>query len=330
MNKNNKIATSATHSRNDNPNRGKAPNGYYQFSVQAFSFAENAANDGKRLFEGVANSGKPFDYWGVPHIIDFNGIQFKERVPVLREHDREQIAGVASLFMEGGVLKVRGELFSNEHGQAIIDAADNGFPWELSVDCRPSAVSHLRAGQQLSVNGIKQSGEMTVLRGVLVREVSFCATGADSNTHAKVFSEQTNKDLNMDLEQALAEIDRLTQENAALKQQVDEQKAAFEEEKAALQNEIDKLKGENNQADTDAQLSAAGFIKQDDGKFARLSDTTYNMLLSADKATRTALIGDLKPSSIPPHLLSDDGDGQSVSGSLKNPLIENAKNRKGV
>ena len=302
----------------------------YQFSVSEFSFAAQTANNGKRSFVGVANSGKPFAYFGEPHIVDFNGIQFKDRLPVLIEHDRQQIAGVCSLFLEDGILKVRGELFNNEYGKAISEVADEGFPWELSVDCRPSAVSYLRAGQELSVNGVKQSGEMTVLQGVFVREVSFCATGADSNTHAKVFSEQTNKDLDMDLEQALAEIDRLTQENAALKQQVDEQKAAFEEEKAALQNEIDELKGENNQADTDAQLSAAGFIRQDDGKFARLSDSTYKMLLSADKATRTALIGDLKPSSIPPHLLSDDGDGQSVSGSPKNPLIENAKNRKGV
>ena len=292
------------------------------------TLSKDTVASGGRAFIGIAHSGKPFEYFCEQHVVDFDGIQFKAKVPVLREHDREKIAGVCSLSVNDlGELAVSGELFNNEHGKAIIEAADDGFPWEMSIDCRPNVISRLKSGQQLTVNGNTVTGEAVILQQVTVREVSFCATGVDSQTHATVLSE---KDSDMDLEEAKAEIERLQAENDALKQKLDEQQAAFDEEKTALQNQIDELKGENNQADTDAQLSAAGFIKQDDGKFARLSDTTYKMLLSSDKATRTALIADLKPSQIPPHLLSDDGDGQGSSGSLNNPLIENALKRKGV
>ncbi|MBR5940606.1 MAG: hypothetical protein IKZ88_05045 [Neisseriaceae bacterium] len=290
------------------------------------TLSSDTAANGNRSFVGVANSGKPFEYWGEQHVVDFTGIQFKEKVPVLREHDRSQVAGVCSLSLNDlGELAVLGELFNNEHGKAIIEAADSGFPWEMSIDCRPAVVSHLKGGQELTVNGNMVNGEAVILQQVTVREVSFCATGVDSQTHATVLSDKGDE---MTLEEALAEIDRLTAENDALKKQVDEQKAAFDEEKNALQAEIDELKGENNQADTDAQLSSAGFVKDESGKFARLSDTTYNMLLSADKETRHALIRDLKPAEVPARLLKSDDDGVKLSGSGGvNPLIENAKSR---
>ena len=296
----------------------------FLFSITGLAVDKQAADNGLRHFSGVANSGLPFDYWGGRVVVDFDGIQFKEKLPVLLEHDREQIAGWCALSLTDKGLCVSGSLLNNEYGKKIILAADGGFPWEMSVDCRPDSVEEVKVGVSKKVNGREVTGEVRVLHGVTVREVSFCATGADSHTSATVFSEKIDeKGSLMTLEEALAEIERLKSELEAVK-------TAKEEEKAALQEQIDALKGEQHQAQVDTALLSAGFKKGDDGKFMRLSDSTYKVLLASDIDSAKALIGDLKPSLPPEYLFRDDGGETDGGKAAVNPLVENAKKRNGV
>ena len=89
--------------------------------------------DEVRTFKGTANSGKPFGYGGTQTVVDFEGLRHKASVPVLLEHSPVKMAGVCRLSVTADGLIAEGSLLSNEFGTQIAEAADQGFPWEMSV-----------------------------------------------------------------------------------------------------------------------------------------------------------------------------------------------------
>ena len=109
--------------------------------------------DDVRTFKGVANSGKPFDYGGYQTVVDLAELSHKASVPVLLEHSPLKMAGVCSLSVTADGLIAEGSLLSNEFGTQIAEAADQGFPWEMSVYAQAESYEELAAGAVLSVNG---------------------------------------------------------------------------------------------------------------------------------------------------------------------------------
>lgn len=148
------------------------------------------AEDGKkkRTFSGVAYSGEPItDHWYWERIIfDLDSMQIKGRIPALLEHSPRQRAGAInshSISHEKG-LEISGDLMSNEFGTQVAQDSDDGFPWQMSVRIEPSMIEEIKADGSVSVNGKTYQGPITVFRGGRIREVSFCALGADDNTNA--------------------------------------------------------------------------------------------------------------------------------------------------
>jgi hypothetical protein len=104
---------------------------------------------------------------------------------------------------------------SNEFGTQVAQDSDDGFPWQMSVRIEPSAVEEIQAGASVTVNGRLHQGPITVFRGGRIREVSFCALGADDNTNAvaashspKQFNQPEDTDVT-ELEKAQAKITEL-------------------------------------------------------------------------------------------------------------------------
>ena len=179
----------------------------------------NQAEDGKkkRTFTGVAYSGEVItDHWYWDRIIfDLDSMKIKGRIPALLDHSPRQRAGVInehSINHQQGLV-VSGDLMSNEFGTEVARDSDDGFPWQMSVRIEPSSVEEIQADASVTVNGKVHQGPITVFRGGRIREVSFCALGADDNTNAVAAShnptQSSKEDTDVDLEQAKAKIQEL-------------------------------------------------------------------------------------------------------------------------
>lgn len=253
--------------------------------------------DEVRTFKGTANSGKPFGYGGTQTVVDFEGLRHKASVPVLLEHSPLKMAGVCRLSVTADGLIAEGSLLSNEFGTQIAEAADQGFPWEMSVYVQAESFEMLEAGASLTVNGGEVHGPAVVMRRCTVREVSFTAVGVDSETEAVVLSDGS----------PLPDIFKQPVELSM----TPEEKKAFDDlqaEKAEVEQKLKAAEAENRKIQVKAKLSAAGFKEGEDGKFQGLSEATLAVLLSADPEAAAAMIADLKPKAaadLPKVLLSD-------------------------
>lgn len=261
--------------------------------------------DDVRTFKGVANSGKPFGYCGCKTVVDLSGLSYKSSVPVLLEHSPLKMAGVCSLSVTDDGLIAEGSLLSNEFGTQIAEAADQGFPWEMSVYAQADAHEEVGAGTVLSVNGNEVTGPAVILRRCTIREVSFTAVGVDSETEAVVLSDGSPLP---DIFKQPLELSMTPEEKKAfddLKAEVDTLKA----EKAEAEKKLKEAEAAAKKNQVKAKLSAAGFKEGEDGKFEGLSDATMTVLLSADIAAAEAMIADLTPkaapSVVPPALFSE-------------------------
>ena len=268
--------------------------------------------DDVRTFKGVANSGKPFGYGSYQAVVDLAELSHKASVPVLLEHSPLKMAGVCSLSVTADGLIAEGSLLSNEFGTQIAEAADQGFPWEMSVYAQAESYEELAAGAVLSVNGNEVTGPAVILRLCTIREVSFTAVGVDSETEAVVLSDGSPLP---DMFKKPLELSMTTDEKKAfdeLKAEVDTLKA----EKAEAEKKLKEAEAAAKKNQVKAKLSAAGFKEGEDGKFEGFSDATMTVLLSADIEAAEAMIADLTPkvaqSAVPPALLSE-GAGKDES-----------------
>lgn len=268
--------------------------------------------DDVRTFKGVANSGKPFGYGGYPTVVDLADLSHKASVPVLLEHSPLKMAGVCSLSVTAEGLIAEGSLLSNEFGTQIAEAADQGFPWEMSVYAQAESYEELAAGAVLSVNGNEVTGPAVILRRCTIREVSFTAVGVDSETEAVVLSDGSPLP---DIFKQPLELSMTPEEKQAfddLKAEVDTLKA----EKAEAEKKLKEAEATAKKNQIKAKLSAAGFKETEDGKFEGLSDATMTVLLSADIVAAEAMIADLTPKAAPstvPHALFSEGAGKGDS-----------------
>lgn len=196
------------------PELQEKPKDQFCFELGQFAVEQPVEGKKKRTFTGVAYSGEPIlDHWYWDRVIfDLDSIQIKGRIPALLEHRSSQRAGAINShsvdYAQG--LVISGDLMSNEFGSQVAQDSDDGFPWQMSVRIEPSSTEEIAADQTVSVNGKTYQGPITVFRGGRIREVSFCALGADDNTNAVAAShnptQQPKEDTNVDLVQAQAKI----------------------------------------------------------------------------------------------------------------------------
>ena len=199
------------------PELQEKPKDQFCFELGQFAVEQPVEGKKKRTFTGVAYSGEPIlDHWYWDRVIfDLDSIQIKGRIPALLEHRSSQRAGAINShsvdYAQG--LVISGDLMSNEFGSQVAQDSDDGFPWQMSVRIEPSSTEEIAADQSVTVNGKTYQGPITVFRGGRIREVSFCALGADDNTNAVAAShnptQQPKEDTDVDLVQAQAKITEL-------------------------------------------------------------------------------------------------------------------------
>ncbi len=201
-------------------------NSKFVFAIQP-SFSAEGNGSRVRTFAGVAYSGEVIRnhyFWG-DVVFDLSTTQVPTKLPALIDHDRGQRCGYVTdcaITNESGIT-VLGNLLSNEHGKAVAQDSDEGFPWQMSVHITPGSVEEVSAGTTVSINGRALTGPLVVFRNSTLSEVSFTATGWDSNTSAAAMSRggdnppATQGNDTMDLNQALARVAALEAEQSSLK-----------------------------------------------------------------------------------------------------------------
>ncbi|ENW86462.1 hypothetical protein F906_01517 [Acinetobacter pseudolwoffii] len=242
-----------------------------QYCFQVGNLNVDQAEEGKkkRTFSGVAYSGEVItDHWYWDRIVfDLDSMQIKGRIPALLDHSTRQRAGAInshSIDHQNG-LTVSGDLMSNEFGTQVAQDSDDGFPWQMSVRIEPSAVEEIQAGASVTVNGKVHQGPITVFRGGRIREVSFCALGADDNTNA-VAASHSPKNFNQPEDTNVTELEQA------------------KAEAKALQDQVDALTEQNKQfaaAKREAEISALGkdlgkeFSAEDVEEMKKLDDSAF-------------------------------------------------------
>jgi hypothetical protein len=239
----------------------------FRFRLREISLDQPIENK-KRTFSGVAYSGEVItDHWYWKQVIfDLDSMQIKGRIPALLEHSPEQRAGAIeshSISYESG-LTVSGILLSNEYGTQVATDSDDGFPWQMSVRIEPSSIDEIQAGNTVTVNGKLLHGPITVFRGGRIREVSFCALGADENTMAVAASHNPNNP-NED-----TDVTELEQLKAALQQ--------AEADRDAAQTELKQFKAQKRNDDIAALETElkTQFSAEDKTAYTAMDDSSFS------------------------------------------------------
>lgn len=169
-----------------------------------------AADDkGRRRFSMSAYTGAPVNFMGTTMIIDLAGMDVSgKRKPILREHDRKQIAGYADEFaLTDQGLVMNGFLSkSTEAGREVADLADEGFPWQASVGIDINDMQRLAKDETQTINGRDLNGPAYIITKSTLKESSFVPLGADSNTSAVVLNDGGDFSQLLNEENPMAEI----------------------------------------------------------------------------------------------------------------------------
>ena len=158
------------------------------------NFAQESVKNG--VIEGVAYSGEVIPYYcGYENfVIDLNSLSFsKKKIPLLRDHMTELVAGHSEVKLEDNQLNIKGTISKKTPvGQEIIALSEDGFEWELSVGVYDASIEEGFTGE---VNG-REVENAVVLRNGLLREVSVVALGADRHTSANIFQNKESLKMN--------------------------------------------------------------------------------------------------------------------------------------
>lgn len=293
-----------------------------QYCFQLGQLNVDAQEEGKkkRTFSGVAYSGEVItDHWYWKQVIfDLDSMQIKGRIPALLEHSSYQRAGAIeshAISYESG-LTVSGILMSNEYGTQVATDSDDGFPWQMSVRIEPSSIDEIQAGNTVTVNGKLLHGPITVFRGGRIREVSFCALGADENTMAVAASHNPNNP-NED-----TDVTELEQVKDALKQ--------AETERDAAQTELKQFKAQKRNDDIAALETElkTQFSAEDKAAYTAMDDSSFSFTA---KQLRQFSAKNTPANASPAHLFThqakvDESNEKQTFGA--GSLVDQAKQRK--
>jgi phage major head subunit gpT-like protein len=155
---------------------------------------EAAATDDKPTLVRVdAYSGGLMTVAGFgPVVLDVEGIQSPERVPLLADHENriEAVLGSGIPVRRDGRLAVEGTLSrASERAMRVIELHREGVPLQASVGAEPLETERIAKGRQVVVNGRAiraEASSFLLVRRSRLKHVAIVANGADGDTSVNI------------------------------------------------------------------------------------------------------------------------------------------------
>lgn len=148
-------------------------------------------------FKMTAYTGRklPVGGWAHPVVVDLSGMKLRAKsLPVLIEHTKP-LGHTSEVKINAGSITVSGvQSIGSGEANEVIAGGKNGFPWQVSIGAGVLKASFVDAGETVEVNGRKHTGPLYVARQSVLKEVSFVAMGADSQTSASVEARHFDKE----------------------------------------------------------------------------------------------------------------------------------------
>ena len=183
-----------------------------------------------------------------------------------------------------------GVLFSDidDDAKAIVEKARRGAKYEFSISVRGFNEEYVDRGNTVEVNGREFPGPVIVLRSGKVREVSIVPLGADHKTNVAIGFNRSDK---REAKTEMSDVEKLKQELAAAREQIDKLKADIEArdkavaefKRAARETEVKALFSEIGR-EFSAE-AAAPFMELSSESFSAMADQLKEMAKAQKPAT---------------------------------------------
>lgn len=311
-----------------------ADNRQFMFSTQP-EFSKPESGVAQRKFTGVAYSGNVISnhwYWGNV-VFDMNSMSLPDKLPALIDHDRSLRCGYVTNYTtsEANGLEVQGTLLSNAHGSSVAQESDEGFPWQMSVNIEPGSVEEVNPGQDITVNGRALTGPLVVFRNSKIVEVSFTATGWDSNTSAAAMSrsgETTHSSQQGDPEMDLKQLQDRVAELEATNQTLQTANTDLTTKLAATTEQLTAFSKSARTADVKRLFADLGReYKDDDADVLSFSAMPQDAFDASAKLLRDAVAKQDKPGHSPLLFQHQAHGGRPPEQQPTNPLLADAERR---
>lgn len=138
-------------------------------------------------------------YWGNV-AFDLSGLKFyKSRLAVLEQHFDTSRIGFTTKQEIKDKVEVEGEFLDSENALQMKKDLKAGFPMEASLLVQPSVIERVMEGSSVKVNGQTLKGPGSVFRKAIIKEVSMCVFGWDTNTKSVAMAAEGNQEIKFNL-----------------------------------------------------------------------------------------------------------------------------------
>lgn len=141
-----------------------------------------------KSISGVAYSGGVIGQpWG-DVIIDLNGVEFADQLPLMYNHANSpefRLGEVTASIVENKIV-IQGAIDANAPRASSIIELGKRIHWQLSIGAEGKEVLALRDGEKYTVNDQEVTGPLYIYAKCLIREVSVVAIGADAETEMRI------------------------------------------------------------------------------------------------------------------------------------------------
>ena len=278
----------------------KEEQGKYLFSLSAVDIVPQVEGDKKRTFKGTAYGGGRVDghwFWGRNGVVfDLEGIEIPTPTPLLEEHFSTSRVGVVKEVGINQNITVTGDFLRNAKAREVVDDADDGYPFQMSMFIDPGSVEEVGQGVSVVVNGQTFTGPVAVFRNNRIREFTICSTGADRTTSVNAFSAKPGT-TNQPTEDT--DVTELEKAQAAQKQ--------AEQERDDALADLKKFKADKREGDIKALETALNkqFSAEEKTSYTNMDDTSFAFMsqqLTQFSAGNQPPAGQQQQQQVPSHL----------------------------
>lgn len=141
-----------------------------------------------------------------PIVLDVEGIESPERVPLLADHENriDAVLGSGLPARGDGRLTIDGTLSrTSDRARRVIDLHRDGVPLQASVGAEPLETERIAKGRQVVVNGRTiraEAASFLLVRRSRLKHVAIVANGADGSTSVNIAAQAATPPKEIDME----------------------------------------------------------------------------------------------------------------------------------